>query len=206
VTSERDDFDVFLDTWEPGPILNYATLPPNLNDPMVRLRLLDDSTGVADLTRTANASGMKVIGDEEGVLRGYEFFKTHQPKWSAHFRDQVESAGVDADKLDSFIRSFSTHWLDGRRRRQDSPLMMGIKAAIRDHDRVYHAQNAGRFVLSPVNDAKAKAAGVYKGRKPSVDVLQVRALKQEGIGPSAIAKTLGIGRASVYRALGEHTS
>src|ERR1700704_5806929 len=53
--------------------------------------------------------------------------------------------------------------------------------------------------------AKAKAAGVYKGRRPSVDVLQVRALKQEGIGPSAIAKTLGIGRASVYRALGEHT-
>src|SRR6267142_2506575 len=54
--------------------------------------------------------------------------------------------------------------------------------------------------------AKAKAQGVYKGRKPSVDVLQVRALKEEGIGPSAIAKTLGIGRASVYRALGEHTS
>src|SRR5258707_15781633 len=53
--------------------------------------------------------------------------------------------------------------------------------------------------------AKAKAAGVYKGRKPSVDVSQVRALKQEGIGPSAIAKTLGIGRASVYRALGEQT-
>ena len=53
--------------------------------------------------------------------------------------------------------------------------------------------------------AKAKAAGVYKGRRPSVDVVQVRALKQEGIGPSAIAKTLGIGRASVYRALGEQT-
>ena len=53
--------------------------------------------------------------------------------------------------------------------------------------------------------AKAKAAGVYKGRRPSVDVAQVRALKQEGIGPSAIAKTLGIGRASVYRALGERT-
>src|SRR6195256_3181586 len=54
--------------------------------------------------------------------------------------------------------------------------------------------------------AKAKAAGVYKGRKPSVDVLQVRALKKEGIGPSAIAKTLGIGRASVYRALDEGTN
>ena len=54
--------------------------------------------------------------------------------------------------------------------------------------------------------AKAKAAGVYKGRRPSVDVSQVRALKQEGIGPSAIAKRLGIGRASVYRALGARLS
>jgi DNA invertase Pin-like site-specific DNA recombinase len=51
--------------------------------------------------------------------------------------------------------------------------------------------------------AKAKAAGVYKGRRPTVDVLRVRALRQEGVGPSAIANTLGIGRASVYRALGQ---
>ncbi len=54
--------------------------------------------------------------------------------------------------------------------------------------------------------AKAKAAGVYKGRRPSVDVSEVRALKEKGIGPSAIAKTLGIGRASVYRALSEQTT
>jgi DNA invertase Pin-like site-specific DNA recombinase len=51
--------------------------------------------------------------------------------------------------------------------------------------------------------AKAKAAGVYKGRKPTVDIVRVRALKEEGVGPSAIAKKLGIGRASVYRALAE---
>jgi DNA invertase Pin-like site-specific DNA recombinase len=53
--------------------------------------------------------------------------------------------------------------------------------------------------------AKAKAAGVYKGRKPTVNVVRVKALKQDGLGPSAIAKALGIGRASVYRALGEQT-
>lgn len=51
--------------------------------------------------------------------------------------------------------------------------------------------------------AKAKAAGVYKGRKPTVDVSQVKALKRQGVGPTAIAEQLGIGRASVYRALGE---
>lgn len=49
--------------------------------------------------------------------------------------------------------------------------------------------------------AKAKAAGVYKGRKPSVDVAQVKALHSEGLGATAIAARLGIGRASVYRAL-----
>jgi DNA invertase Pin-like site-specific DNA recombinase len=54
--------------------------------------------------------------------------------------------------------------------------------------------------------AKAKAVGVYKGRKATVDVSRIRTLQQQGIGPSAIAKTLGIGRALVYRALGEQTT
>ena len=49
--------------------------------------------------------------------------------------------------------------------------------------------------------AKAKAAGVYKGRPVSIDATQVRQLRADGMGPSEIAKTLGIGRASVYRVL-----
>src|ERR1700731_768185 len=49
--------------------------------------------------------------------------------------------------------------------------------------------------------AKAKAAGVYKGRPASIDTAQVRQLKADGLGPSKIAEALGIGRASVYRAL-----
>ena len=49
----------------------------------------------------------------------------------------------------------------------------------------------------------AKAKGVYKGRKPSIDRAEVRRLREvEGLGPSAIARRLGIGRASVYRLLG----
>ena len=48
------------------------------------------------------------------------------------------------------------------------------------------------------------SASVYraKGRKPSVDVERVRELRDRGLGASAIAKELGIGWASVYRALG----
>ena len=48
---------------------------------------------------------------------------------------------------------------------------------------------------------KAKEKGVYKGRKPSINVNAVKELKEKGMGASAIAKELGIGRASVYRAL-----
>ena len=51
--------------------------------------------------------------------------------------------------------------------------------------------------------AKAKAAGVYKGRKPSIDPNKVREMKAAGVRPTDIAKQLGIGRASVYRVLAE---
>ena len=49
--------------------------------------------------------------------------------------------------------------------------------------------------------AKAKAAGKYRGRKPSVDKSRVRELREEGMGAAAIAREMGIARASVYRAL-----
>lgn len=51
--------------------------------------------------------------------------------------------------------------------------------------------------------AKAKKDGRYKGRKPTARLKapEVMRLAGEGRNPSEIAKALGIGRASVYRAL-----
>ena len=50
----------------------------------------------------------------------------------------------------------------------------------------------------------AKACGVYKGRKPLVDAAEImRFRREEKLGPAAIARRLGIGRASVYRLLGK---
>lgn len=51
--------------------------------------------------------------------------------------------------------------------------------------------------------AKAKAEGKYKGRRPEINITQVRALRTQGIGATDIARQLKIGRASVYRALME---
>jgi len=49
--------------------------------------------------------------------------------------------------------------------------------------------------------AKAKAEGKYRGKQPSIAPEKVRELKDKGMGATAIAKELGIGRASVYRLL-----
>ena len=50
--------------------------------------------------------------------------------------------------------------------------------------------------------AKAKAEGVYKGRRSTIGAEEVQRLRSQGKGATEIAKTLGIGRASVYRLLG----
>lgn len=51
--------------------------------------------------------------------------------------------------------------------------------------------------------AKAKAEGKYKGRKPTARAKadEVLRLHGEGIGATEIARRVGIGRASVYRAI-----
>lgn len=49
--------------------------------------------------------------------------------------------------------------------------------------------------------AKAKAEGVYTGRKATIDGYKIAALVSEGKGASEIARELNIGRASVYRYL-----
>ena len=50
---------------------------------------------------------------------------------------------------------------------------------------------------------KAKEKGVYKGRKQTLDVAKIKELASEGLMKTEIAKRLGIGRASVYRALND---
>jgi DNA invertase Pin-like site-specific DNA recombinase len=52
--------------------------------------------------------------------------------------------------------------------------------------------------------AAAKVRGVYRGRKPSIDIGEIRRLSEvEKLGATEIARQLGIGRASVYRALAQ---
>jgi DNA invertase Pin-like site-specific DNA recombinase len=55
--------------------------------------------------------------------------------------------------------------------------------------------------------AAAKARGVYTGRKPYIDPAAIQLLRdKEKLGPAALARRLGIGRASVYRLLGKNAA
>lgn len=51
--------------------------------------------------------------------------------------------------------------------------------------------------------AKAKAEGIYTGRKPTIPADEVRRLAAEGVAGPEIARRLGISRASAYRLMGK---
>ena len=51
--------------------------------------------------------------------------------------------------------------------------------------------------------AKAKAAGVYRGRKRKVVVAEAQAMKAEGRSVTEIAKHFGVARVNIYRALAQ---
>ena len=87
--SDPDEYDLFLQNWEPGELLRYSTLPQNLNDPVVRNRLFEDSTGNAPVERAEFNVGKKAMGADELSARAYEFFQDHHENWAAEFRDYV---------------------------------------------------------------------------------------------------------------------
>ncbi|MBX5218770.1 hypothetical protein HJC04_00110 [Rhizobium sp. NLR8a] len=151
--NDLDDYDVFLETWEPGERLRHLTLPQNLRDPYMRQRLLDDSSGVAPVERVPFATGPKVMASDELIIRSHDFFKDSQKKWSAEFNDYVLGKGVAPAKLDTFLSGFTELWVDGLKRRQDSPEILAIKASIRDFDQFCYPSQAGRFVINAVDQS-----------------------------------------------------
>lgn len=94
---------------------------------------------------------MKVMDASESRARLYTFFEEQQDKWAADLRDYLLHHDVAERKIDAYTESFVQHWVDGRRRRQDSAEMLAIKASIRDHDRELHPETAGKFVINPVD-------------------------------------------------------
>ena len=79
--------------------------------------------------------------------------------------------------------------------RSDGRLLLNILASFAEFETDIRKERQADGI------AKAKAEGKYRGRPATIDAAQIAALKAEGLGASAIAKRLGIGRASVYRVM-----
>jgi DNA invertase Pin-like site-specific DNA recombinase len=80
-------------------------------------------------------------------------------------------------------------------RNPTSKLMLTILAGVATWEREIMLERQREGI------AKAKAEGKYLGRKPSLPVAEIKARAAGGEGPAAIAKSLGVARSSVYRAL-----
>ena len=74
-------------------------------------------------------------------------------------------------------------------------LVIGILGAVAEFETAIRKERQKEGI------EKAKLRGVYKGRLTSIDAVKIHELRAAGMGGSAIAKEMSIGRASVYRLL-----
>jgi len=153
MSGDDDDYEVWLETWEPGPRAIHASLPHNLVDPVVRMRVVEDSSGEAALERTPYSPGYKTMGTEEQDMRFLDFIEDRREQWSAGFEDYLVSRDVPEGKIRAFVTSFAKQWVDGVSRRQNSPEMMAIKASVRDFDRLRHPRQVDKWVIHAVDDS-----------------------------------------------------
>lgn len=153
---DDDDYEVWLESYEPGPLAKNAMLPHNISDPVAQMRMLNDFTGKASLERSTYSLGQKHIDNDEKELRHFGYFQENQESWAAHFEDYLLCRGVPKDKIHLFQTTFAGHWLDGARRRQNSQEILAIKASIRDLDQIRRPNLEDKWVINKVNDS-AKA-------------------------------------------------
>jgi DNA invertase Pin-like site-specific DNA recombinase len=109
----------------------------------------------------------------------------------AHLLEILEAIEAKGASLRILDMAIDTSTPNGR-------LMLNILGSVAQFEREIMLERQREGI------AKAKAAGKYKGRAPTAKAktAKVLALHAEGVGATAIAKQLEIGRASVYRILG----
>jgi DNA invertase Pin-like site-specific DNA recombinase len=112
-------------------------------------------------------------------------------------RSTAELLSIEADlskrKVGLVILSMGGQQLDTRN--PTSKLMLTIMAGIAAWEREIMLERQREGI------AKAKTEGKYKGRAPTArqHADQVHEMRQQGMSATAIARELGINRASVYR-------
>jgi hypothetical protein len=149
MTSENNndlDYDEWLETWKGSPHLDYACLDHNLIDPYAHARLLADVEAKGDVPRAVKLPGLVDMDDDEVLIRRREFLESRRNDWSHDFLERIAPL-VDPNRLRTFLDAMAQVWVLPGAHRQQSTVMRKIKASIQAHDRTYHSDTAGRFVI-----------------------------------------------------------
>ena len=173
-----------------------------------RVSTLDQDPGIqedalrragCDIVRSEKVSGSSREGRQE-LERLLEFLRPGDTLMITRIDRLARSMG----DLQDIVRSLRARGVDLKATEQPIDTATAAGKAFLDMLGVFaEFENTLRKERQMEGIAKAKARGVYRGRKPSIDRDEVLRLKAAGHGPTAIAEHLGIGRASVYRVLSE---
>jgi DNA invertase Pin-like site-specific DNA recombinase len=174
-----------------------------------RTSTLEQTAGFEAQVRDLNAAGCEKVFKEQVSSVG----KREQLAAALDFVREGDTLVVT--KLDRLARSIGhlsdiTKALDGKKANLQilamgldttnatGRLMLNVIGSVAQFERELMLERQREGI------AKAKAEGKYTGRKPTARAKadEVRSLSSQGVGATDIAKRLGIGRASVYRALG----
>lgn len=151
------------------------------------------------IIREEKMSGASIAGRDElarildFIRKGDELVVVRLDRLGRNTRDvlnlvhELESKGASLRVLEP---EFSTAHDTGR-------LLVTVLGMVAEMERRFIKERQAAGI------AKAKTAGVYKGRPASIDVGAIKSLKAAGKGPTEIAAALGIARASVYRGLSQ---
>ncbi len=144
----------------------------------------------------ASASGRPALQDMIGWVREGDVVVVHSiDRLARNLQDllsivsQLNGKGVSIKFLKDNL-TFPPEGTDGA-----SKLYLSILGAVAEFERSIIKQRQREGI------DKAKAKGVYKGRKPTIDKDRILALRDDGHSTYKIAEEMGISRMTVHRAL-----
>lgn len=149
--TEDPSYDEFLETFDPNdyPALVHAISEPYVHDDLAFSRLIKHaSEGEKLLEREAYRQGKKKMTFEEAGLRRLDFFIAHQEAYSRDLRERLLEGGISGQQIDSYMSAFAEFWIDGRKRRLDSPEMQSVMTSVVEHDRARHQPQASACVAN----------------------------------------------------------
>lgn len=144
----------------------------------------------------------KTSGGSGGDRLGLELLKVKIEQGDVILVTKLDRLGRDTADMINLIKEFDSlgvavRFLDDGISTEGTmgKMVVTILSAVAEAERarILERTNEGRL--------EAKAKGVKFGRKRSIDREKVMRLHQEGVGATAIAKQLKIGRSTVYKIL-----